>query len=1284
MATVIELLETLHSLGDKELKEFKWYLKQTDFLRHLSPIPKYRLENADRPDTVDLMVQTYSHQWLEVATRVFKRMRRNDLVEILSNKDTGPKLSHDAGPSVLQINNTICDADTGASVEMNDVGDTSEDVADRSVQPQAYIISGLKTISGLTEDVGVSVEMSDVGDKSENKAALSVQPQAALLSDLQTTSRLTENSGVSAEINDAEDMSEDKAGPSGHPQAALLSDLPTTSRLVEDSGVSAEINDAEDVSGDKAGPSGHPQAALLSDLPTTSRLVEEINDAKDVSEDKAGPYGHPQAALLSDLPTTSRLVEDSGVSVVINDVEEVSEDVAGPSGQPETALLSDLQTTSNLTENVVMPLEHSPPPNTLYQVTLQTDLQNILRCAQDRWTEKQHEELLGDMNPELFITERSGIHSNRQHEIRRAKVKVGTGAESERPVKLCEVFQHLSRKGTAARTVLTCRPTGIGKSFLVQRFLLDWAEKRANQDFHLVFPFDVKQLHLWKRDKFCLAELIHTCIPGISITEEILNDIFRTSQNSKHSNINSSEFKILFVFDGLDDSLLQLDFTWQKNEPIDVTKSMRVEVLLTNLIRGILLPSAHLWITTRPEAANQIPPRYVDVVTEVRGFTDSQKEEYFRKRFRDEELSSRTISHIETSQSLHVMCGIPFFCLITATVLEDVLKTKKGGELPKTLTEMYTHFLVVQINQTMKNYIPENSIQYICSLAKLAFYQLQKNKTVFDEHDLIHSGITIRAASKYAGWFTTIFKEVCVRRKGEDQRRVFYFVHLSIQEFLAAVHVNVSLINNNRNVMPVPRLTVQGLLTCFSKASTKNVHKIAVNKALQSPNGHLDLFLRFLMGLSLQTNQTRLQGLLIRTGSSSQSSEKTIKYIKKKIRENPSAKKINLFHCLNELKDRSLVEEIQQSLRTGSLSADNLSPAQWSALVLLSSENGLDVLDLKKYSDSEEMLLRLLPVIKASNKALFTGCNLSERSLEALSSVLRCQSSSLRELDLSNNDLQDKGVKLLSTGLESPHCKLEILRLSGCMVTEEGCAFLASALSANPSHLSELDLSYNHPGDEGVKLLSRGLESPHWRLDTLRLDYGGEHRLKPGLRKFACELELDPDTANYNLRLSQNNKTVSWAMYRWYPDHPDRFDCWPQVLCRNVLTGRCYWEVERSGSVELSVSYKGIRRKGRSSHCGFGSNDQSWSLCCFNNHFTAFHNKKKTKINLNRSCSSDRVAVYVDCPAGTLSFYSVSSDTLTHIHTFNATFTEPLYAGFAFDHFSVGDDVKQFIKLCKL
>ncbi|MEQ2162216.1 hypothetical protein GOODEAATRI_017553 [Goodea atripinnis] len=437
------------------------------------------------------------------------------------------------------------------------------------------------------------------------------------------------------------------------------------------------------------------------------------------------------------------------------------------------------------------------------------------------------------------------------------------------------------------------------------------------------------------------------------------------------------DFQVLFIFDGLDECRLPLDFT-NKEILTDVTESTSGEVLLTNIIRGNLLPSARLWITTRPAAANQIPPECVGMVTEVRGFTDRQKEQYFRKRFRDEEQTSKIISHIKLSRSLHIMCHIPIFCWITATVLEDVLKTKQGGQLPNSLTEMYIQYLVVHTKvktvkydegkETDPLWSPESRMM-IESLGKLAFEQLQKRNVIFYETDLAECGIDIRAAAVYSGVFTQLFKE----ERGLYQDKVFCFVHLSVQEFLAALYVHLTFINSCLNVMEEKQVTSK-ISSFYKKPKLTNLHQSAIKKTLKDPNGHLDLFLRFLLGLSVQTNQSLLQGLVTQTGSDLQTNQETIQYIKKSIGENMYPEKsINLFHCLNELNDHSLVEEIQQSLSSGSLSTEKLSPAQWSALVfiLLSSEKGLDVFDLKKYSASEKVLLRLLPVVKASNKALY-------------------------------------------------------------------------------------------------------------------------------------------------------------------------------------------------------------------------------------------------------------------------------------------------------------------------
>ncbi|XP_076846711.1 NACHT, LRR and PYD domains-containing protein 3-like isoform X2 [Brachyhypopomus gauderio] len=708
--------------------------------------------------------------------------------------------------------------------------------------------------------------------------------------------------------------------------------------------------------------------------------------------------------------------------------------------------------------------------------------------------------LLNEIFTELYITEGGSGDVNNEHEVRQIETASRRPATQETPIKCNDLF-----KDKPIRTVLTKGVAGIGKTVSVQKFILDWAEGRANQDVHFIFPLPFRELNLMKEKKFNLMDLLHHFFPETKTLQLIDCDAY----------------KVIFIFDGLDECRLPLDF--HNNESLsDITKSTSVDVLLTNLIMRNLLLSALLWITSRPAAANQIPPECIDQVTEVRGFSGPQKEEYFRKRISDQILANKIISHMKSSRSLYIMCHIPVFCWIAATVLESMLGEAESGEIPKTLTQMFTHFLIFNIKYKDRKYHGKTDTDLhqtrniVLALGKLAFQQLEKGNLIFYEEDLRECGIDVKEVSVYSGVCTQIF------RKEFELENVFSFVHLSVQEFLAALYAFLSFISNNTNVLK------QKKYTFFKRSTMSDFLKNAVDKALQSKNGHLDLFLRFLLGLSLESNQTLLRGLLTQTGSSSHSTEETVKYIKKKIRKKLSPEKsINLFHCLNELNDHSLVQEVQTYLNGGdynNLRGAKLSPAQWSAVVfvLLNSEEELDEFVLSKYEPSEKCLLRLMPVVTASRKADLSYCSIREEGCAALCSALRSNPSShLRELNLNLNEPGDSGVKQLSALLEDPHCTLEKLDLSYCSIREEGCAALCSALRSNPSsHLRELNLNYNEPGDSGVKQLSALLEDPHCTLE--KLDLSECSIREEGCAALCSALRSNPSSHLRELYLSYN------------------------------------------------------------------------------------------------------------------------------------------------------------------
>ncbi|XP_056330045.1 NACHT, LRR and PYD domains-containing protein 3-like [Danio aesculapii] len=734
--------------------------------------------------------------------------------------------------------------------------------------------------------------------------------------------------------------------------------------------------------------------------------------------------------------------------------------------------------------------------------TFRSNLLKKFECLYEGTVAQGNPTLLNEIYTELYITESESGEISHEHEVRQIETQSRRSTTEDTAIKCRDIFTPLPGQNKAIRTVLTKGVAGIGKTVSVQKFILDWAEEKENQDVQLIFPLPFREINLMKDKTLSLSDLLQLFFP-----------------QTKEMEISSDKYKVLFIFDGLDECRLSLDFR-SAVRLFDVSESASVDVLLTNLIVGNLLPSALIWITSRPAAADLVPSECVHRVTEVRGFNNPQKEEYFSKRISDQSLANTIISHLKSSRSLYIMCHIPVFCWISATVLEKMLSEAETAEIPKTLTQMYTHFLILQTNiKHQKDYEEKVTDEdMILKLGKVAFQQLMKGNLIFYEEDLRECGIDEAEASVYSGLCTQIFRE----EFGLYQGKVFSFVHLSIQEHLAALYVHLSWLNNNRNEFK--QINKQSLwskvkdhlyLNSSQPVSLSELHQRAVNEALRSKNGHLDLFLRFLLGLSVKSHQILLQGL-IKLNSRSIQNNKTVECIKKKIRTIDSPEKsINLFHCLNELGDHSLEEEIQQYLKSGRINEAKLSSSQWSAVafVFLTSEKKLKKFDINKFvagnNKTEKQLIfkKMLPVIRDCRSVQLRDCGLTDEGCAALASALRSNPEHLRDLNLSENNLGDS-VTLLSAVLEDPHCKLEKLGLRDCGLTGEGCAALTSALRSNPEHLRDLNLSRNKLGDS-VTLLSAVLEDPHCKLEKLWLSYCG--LTDEGCAALASALRSNPE-----------------------------------------------------------------------------------------------------------------------------------------------------------------------------
>ncbi|KAL1251627.1 hypothetical protein QQF64_019423 [Cirrhinus molitorella] len=790
---------------------------------------------------------------------------------------------------------------------------------------------------------------------------------------------------------------------------------------------------------------------------------------------------------------------------------------------------------------------------------------------------------LNKIYTQLFIIDDSNP-SDKEHEIWQIETTNNLNTSGQTVITYNEILKPPLDEKRSMKIVLTKGIAGIGKTVTVQKFVHDWASGKANQDLELVFLLPFRELNLIEEDNQSLFDLLCAFYPEFNEARLISDWI--------------CDRKVLLILEGLDEHKNELIF--QTSILSDVTKKATLDVLLANLLRGKLLPSAHVWITSRPVAAEQLPPEIFrqGYVTQIRGFIEEQKEEYFTRQFEDPDLTQKVICHLKSHKSLWILCHIPLFCWISSVVLKTIINSQnKEWDMPSDQTEMYIHYLLIQTGLSHNKYQGQNVSQedaviqhkeLIKKLAALAYWKLKEQNAMFSKEDLRKYRITPDEALRYPGII------ICVSecKFGYNRTKLFSFVHLSVQEFFAALFVFHEFLSGNQDSLGLTK--AKG----GQKSNLSDFLKSVIDVAVESTNEHLDLFICFLFGISCDSSRRILEGLLPRLEDSSlEEHKKVTKYIKLLRRKDLSPERcLSLVRCIVELKDRSFLQmpDLEHSRTKKPLT---LFQCTLLAFRFVMSDMDHDEFVLREFNITLEGFQRFSPAITCFRKAMLKGSGFTEKHCDVLVPFLtspnshlthldlshnnlglsalkqlsrafcdpKCQiqmlnlshnglhgqdmepikdmllgpNVNLKILDLSDNHLEDEGVKIISAGLRSARCHLEVLKLSGCHI-KEGILKLLSTLKAS---LKELDLQYNDLGN----IMEKKVHQLKDKLPSLRIYTGGVCSHQPGLYKYAVTLTFDPQTANKYLYLNKNN-TVAVRKKKVSVAHDRKTESLPKPL----------------------------------------------------------------------------------------------------------------------------------------
>ncbi|XP_052388800.1 protein NLRC3 isoform X2 [Carassius gibelio] len=686
--------------------------------------------------------------------------------------------------------------------------------------------------------------------------------------------------------------------------------------------------------------------------------------------------------------------------------------------------------------------------------TLKALLQESLR--------KRYEDTPDGIPLKMYESNRTHLDGQIVHEMRELERPYNEDVKDENVINYEDLLKPRSSTDGRIRTIMMRGISGCGKSTVVTKFVLDWAHGRTHQHIDFVFPLHLCELNILHDKKLSLIELLDLIFPKLPKPETL------------------ERSQILFIWDGLGEFRFLLNFKRTK-ACTDPVSPVSVICMLVNLLKGNLLPSAQILVTSRLKDAGLIPPEYIQRVVELHGLDDLQWEEQIRSDVRDQNFVARATVHVKSSRSLYIMRSLPFFCQMASTVLEEIFSNCCNIDPPLTLTEMVTHFLLIQMKRHEEK-SSKSGTEEILKLGKLAWHMLQRDTLTFIEKDQRETNTDPLLPVKLSEDWPMFFRKQDMMGLG----KMYRFTHPSVQEFLAALYVAVHYEPSKGNVMSFTLAEKAKKLLSPTDVPPDMLRR-AVDRALRSKTGQLDIFLLFLLGISAGPSH-RLLSSFFQNTSLHIRTEDVVKNILQKIKAKPVFEiSVNVSRCLEELDVAVPLVQNRDQVEFQTYGDVHVTPSEWShiATTLLTSEDPSLTFDVSEYTNADEAIMRLLPVIKISRVLRLDEA--TDLSWALIASALRSPANRIREIYIEKNAFCYINLSLLSDGMRSPNCKVETL-WSPYFGRQKDGDQLFSGILLNPTHLRELKLLNSfRMSERTVESVSQILMDPDCRMENLTL-----------------------------------------------------------------------------------------------------------------------------------------------------------------------------------------------------